>query len=444
MVIRIPVLVYLAFLTITPLVRDTLQQILAGLAPHSIGAAPIFAWAPAVPGRQAHDTPFLYKGPGGWRHRFAPEALREWAAAVQHHSPGAADESLRTIAAWPYARLAGAIADADALRALVRQRRGYPDPGASSIRIRGYEARLSEALELLQLSSSAAAAFDLTGLFKRAAVLHTDIALVRWTASERADVWTESSAASFHLGIANAMIDRLRVDGHDAFARLWYRAMAALLHSRHEVVVQPTFLESTLTITKDDPEVLLMAGALRELLASSRMEVAPSPARRISRQAHLREAERLYRRVLNDDGRSTEARVRLARVLVQMERPEAASEMLSTVEIAGRSPIAYFAHLIRGEADEALGRFDAARSSYSRALEMYPNAVSGALALSHLARRQGDRAGAALPVVQMLESTGSPAGDPWTGYFVAGDGRRAEALLAVLRAAVQGKSDDPR
>ena len=149
MVIRIPVLVYLAFLTITPLVRDTLQQILAGLAPHSIGAAPIFASAPAVPGRQAHDTPFLYKGPGGWRHRFAPEALREWAAAVQHHSPGAADESLRTIAAWPYARLAGAIADADALRALVRQRRGYPDPGASSIRIRGYEARLSEARELL-------------------------------------------------------------------------------------------------------------------------------------------------------------------------------------------------------------------------------------------------------------------------------------------------------
>lgn len=444
MITRVPLLVFVAVLTMAPLVRGSLPQVVARLARCSIAAAPIFASTPAVAGRQAHDTPFLYKGPDGWRHRFAPEALREWAAAVQHHSPGAVDESVRTIAAWPGVRLAGAIADADALGALVRQRRGHPDLGASSIRIRGYEARLSEALELLQLPPNAAAAFDLTGLFKRAAVLHTDIAVAQWTTTEGADDWTESSAASFHLGIANAIVDRLRVDGHAPFARLWYRATAALLHSRQEVLVQPAFLESTLAITKDDPGVLLMAGALRELLASPRMDVAPSSARRVSRHARLREAEQLYRRVLSVDGGSTEARVRLAHVLVQMERPQAASEILSGVRIEGRSPIAYFVRLVRGEADEALGRFDAAQSSYLEALEMYPNAPSGALAVSHLARRQGDRAAAALPIVQMLELARSPADDPWSGYFVAGDGRRAETLLAAMWDALQEEGDDRR
>lgn len=412
------------------------------LVASSILSAPPVESRDAEPPLQARESPFLYKGPEGWRQRFAPEALRDWAAAVRQHRPGVEDAPLRAIAAWPYDRVAGVIADADALATLVRQRRGQPEPGRP-VRIRGYAATVRDALGLL-VPPHGASSLALADLFERAAVLHTDIALAHWTAAASTDVWTESSAVSYHFGVANLLVNRLIDDGDDRFGRLWYRAMAALLHARHEVLAQRAFLESALKVTKDDPGVLLMAGTLEELLASSRMDMAPSSARGVSRQAHLREAERVYRRVLEVDAASVEARVRLARVFVQTDRPQAACDVLNGVQIEGRSAIAYFVHVVRGEALESLEHFDEARRAYLQAIEMYPQAPSGALAASHLARRQGDRAGAAAFIVRMLEFARGEAEDPWAGYFVAGDGRRAEVLLAAMRNAALQDDDDRR
>jgi tetratricopeptide (TPR) repeat protein len=419
--------------------RSLTWQVVARFACCGV-VAPMLAWAPTVSGRQAQEIPFLYKGTDGWRQRFAPEALREWAAAVRHHSPGAADESLRTIAGWSPTRVAGAIADLDALVELIRERRGHPNPGALLLNVRGYDDRLSEALGLLQLSPLAAAAYDVTGFLKRAAVLHTDIAIAQWATSKSADVWSESSGVSFQLGIANALVNWLNRTGQDRFVVLWYRATAALLHSHKEVLVQPTFLDSTLAATKDTPDtvgVLLMAGALRELLASPQMDLAPASPRRVSRQERLREAERFYRRALDMDPHVMEAAVRLSRVLLQLDRPEAASAVLRAVRIDGINQLAFFRDLFLGDAEEALGNFDAAWRAYQTALDMYPNAPSAALALSQIARRRGDRAAAVAPIQRMLQLAVGATDDPWTGYFVAGDGQRVMELLTQMREASQ-------
>jgi len=80
------------------------------------------------------------------------------------------------------------------------------------------------------------------------------------------------------------------------------------------------------------------------------------------------------------------------------------------------------------------GQHDAARDAYERAAALYPMAQSPLLALSELARRQGNRPAAlrALQRVFDLPSTEPERSDPWWRYHVE-QARNVDELLEELR-----------
>jgi hypothetical protein len=55
------------------------------------------------------------------------------------------------------------------------------------------------------------------------------------------------------------------------------------------------------------------------------------------------------------------------------------------------------------------------------------------MALGHLARRYGDRSGAAAAVQRALSAAGEQRYDPWDEYFDTGPGLQAQRLLEELR-----------
>lgn len=397
-------------------------------------AASTLAAVPQVP----RDIPFVYKSPGSWRERFAPERLHAWIAAVERHGPGRPDDASQTVAGWSHRDVAGAVADFDALESALRKRfisipRG-PAP-SSSIEVRGWRATVADAMALLHLTNQERTQFSTARLVQRAALLHTDVAIAEWDRSSRADAWSSSPNTSFHLGVANVLVDRLRRDRGHVFVRRWYVAVAALLQARQEITAQPPFLQRALSILGNDPALLVMAGSVHELLASPRMDLAPSSERiRLVKGDQLRRAEGFYRRALEEDAGRVEARLRLANVLGEMGRhAEAVAELTRVPTESVDVWVAYCAQLILGQQEEALGRFEAARRAYRGALRFSPRARSVHLALSHLARRQGDRASAVARLSDMLRFPAQNDDDPWDDYHVAGYGRHVDRLLVELR-----------
>ena len=85
--------------------------------------------------------------------------------------------------------------------------------------------------------------------------------------------------------------------------------------------------------------------------------------------------------------------------------------------VAGR--FLYFAELFLGAEEMALGNDATARTRFERAAAVYPHAQSPHLALSQLARRAGDRAGAQreLQILAELPRNDRQREDPWWDYY---------------------------
>jgi tetratricopeptide (TPR) repeat protein len=98
----------------------------------------------------------------------------------------------------------------------------------------------------------------------------------------------------------------------------------------------------------------------------------------------------------------------------------------------------YYAELFLSAEEEELGHRDAARLAYEHAAALYPDAQSPLLALSRLARRNGDRPGALRAIQQVfaLSPDKNERDDPWWIYNVA-QARNADALLEDLRASLR-------
>jgi tetratricopeptide (TPR) repeat protein len=129
--------------------------------------------------------------------------------------------------------------------------------------------------------------------------------------------------------------------------------------------------------------------------------------------------------------------LRLGRVLgLRGRHAEAAAELDRALPSLRDDRLRYYAHLFLGEELAALGRRDAARASYDRAVALFPSAQSARFALSALARRHGDRrtALASIREVLGLPADESSRPDPWWQYHypVRSD---ADASLAGLYAA---------
>ncbi|HEX7486139.1 MAG TPA: hypothetical protein VF332_08305, partial [Vicinamibacterales bacterium] len=196
----------------------------------------------------------------------------------------------------------------------------------------------------------------------RAVLLHTDIAMFA-IADPLQDQVNVSALASLHFGVALELIDVLNRENPkgqtDPVVLGWWRTVAAVLGERRETVSAPAFMQRALSLFPADPEILVMAGVLHELLVSPAIQDGVDPGASIrelwaSIGENQRAAERCFRDALNSAPQSTEARVRLGRVLVERQRPEAAAgELARTVGGDTEPRLRFFSYLFLGEAREA-------------------------------------------------------------------------------------------
>jgi tetratricopeptide (TPR) repeat protein len=292
-------------------------------------------------------------------------------------------------------------------------------------------------------------------LIARGAVLHTDAAAAQMRAAAQPDRASSGGLAFHHFGMAAELVAVLQSRlTTEAFVHAWYRTVAAVLASEQEVSVTPAFLDRALARFPDDPQLLLLAGAARELRASPRVQDATDLGWThggVGGAAdNLRRAETYYRRAVKSAPLQVEARVRLARVLGLTGRH---ADAVAELEIAGREcaaahdrgtavdpQVLYFLALFTGEEEEALHRLDAARKAYARALALYPQASSALLDLSTLELRNGDRDAASAAVMRMtLTAALQQTDDPWRKYFSAGAGRDADGMLTALGHAIPSR-----
>lgn len=328
--------------------------------------------------------------------------LPQWLRAIERHQIGAFDEPATLVSGWTLEELASVV------RAWEIER-GSPLP---------------------QRFRTA----------KRAIILHTDVATS--TFDTVPDALTMARTASLHFGVAFELIEWLKHqnDDEDEFARSWYKTVAAFLGSRHELTSSPVFMQRGVSRFPGDADLLLMAGAIHELLAAPRVQEASDTRliNKASASAHLATAERFFRQALAADPSLAEARVRLGRVLGERGRhAEALGELKQAA--AGRLPpaLAYFVHLFAGEDEGALNRADEARACYERAIVLRPDAYFAYLALTRLERQNGNRRAAAAATQRMLHAARGDieASDLWMDYHTAGIARRADEALREFRRA---------
>jgi tetratricopeptide (TPR) repeat protein len=305
-------------------------------------------------------------------------------------------------------------------------------------------------------------------LLRRAALLHADVAMLALSAaaepaSARAPVRTiapqslrvttsdgidrDVQLVGVNWDIGRKLLDAVRMPDEplphperDRMVHDWYRATSAwmILTENHDT----KHLDRARQIFPDDRDILFLSGCQHEAYArpliQSAVRTAVLPTGFAidvdSAGLELRRAESFFRRALSRDAAHAEARLRLGRALGQLDRhADAASALRAASESLADSQQRYYSDLFLGAEEEALGRFEAARAAYERARRAYPRAQSPYLALSQLARRTGDRAGALRATQEMFELSKDPArNDPWWSYFLVG-ARNAEDWLDELR-----------
>lgn len=256
-----------------------------------------------------------------------------------------------------------------------------------------------------------------------------------------------NQAISPHWILGRRLIERLP-EGPDrtAVALTFYRATGALLAWWASHLELDAHLAAARRIVPDDPILLLYQGARHQIYAHPRAAAAIERRRREialgpralgrglpalpSIDASRRSAEQALRAALRRDPELMEARVRLAHVLLDRERPDEALAILSEGTTAVRSsPLAYYAGIVEGLAHRRLGRHDAAARALTAAADLYPRAQTSRLLLSELALLDGDRP-LARQQLGILAAARTEDDDPWV--WLPRWHENAEADLALM------------
>lgn len=273
-----------------------------------------------------------------------------------------------------------------------------------------------------------------------AAMLHTDLAVISGM---------RSTAESLHLKVARrllALFDLLPEDYDTGFRREWYLAVGAYLHLQLRFEELAEHLQEAGRTHPEDSEIVLMTGMMTETMASTRFfrlwavdefkagMVRPAP----TRSGELDRAEHQYRTVLRLDPDSSEAHLRLGRVLHHLGRyDDALGELRLAARATDRPTVQYLAHLFSGAALEGAGRLDEAVLAYRDAVGVCPDGQASMFALSWALRRTGDQA-AAMETVRRAVSMPADrrSEDPWLTYDL-GRGPQYEEMLSGLRRRVR-------
>ena len=260
--------------------------------------------------------------------------------------------------------------------------------------------------------------------------------------------------ADWNWPFARSLLDRLVPrPADDPFVAVWYHATTAFMFRWGLYGEAVTHLARSAAVLGDDAlalfdracyseiqglpvtQVLLSEDdimALRALRAGRRLPPSQTPRGVAELGIPLPElandeAERLFRRALRVAPDLVEARVRLARLLVERNRHQEAAGELSTVFAAKpEGPVAFYAHLFAGRAAQGLGRLDEAAGHYREATALFPGAQSARLASSQAALLGADVPATLEPIEHLDRS--SPAPDPWWQYHFAA-GRDVDDIL---------------
>ena len=330
------------------------------------------------------------------------KVLEAWLWAVSHHVPGQRDRAVELLAPWSRGELGAVLLE---LKPYVEGRKPRSEVGW---RTRG----------------------DTEATLERAALLHAEIAAFHRTvrgyslppdgryAVEVVDGRrVGGQARTVHWWFARQLLDLVRPN--DA-VRLWYQATSAFLQSWDEDSELEPHLKRARQIFPDDAVLLLYEGALHEAYAEPRIQNlfersgdAPPMHRGIIRHAsgERHAAEDRFERALRIEPSLVEARIRLARLRGLQGRHEEAAADLRLCLGKPLEPLwQYYAWLLLGREDEALERRVEAREAFARASALYPGAQSPRIALSQMAREEGDRK-TAIAALDFL--SGPPGPDPW-------------------------------
>ena len=443
-----------------------------------VAAVPVAAHA-AEPAQQRPDPRTPVFGASSQRRsiRRAPDLgrLEDWLDRVAAHQPGAVDEPAKYVASWQRHELEDALLDLSALFQILFQPNKPRFPSVTR------PLTTEEVDELRRLADRecdralGVRCVTLGGIepgyakrvanrvLKHAALLHTDIALLVPSAADRVGVhagfvlpvW-ESVLVSdgrqenvglggAHWDVARWLFDRVQpAPSQDAVVLDWYQSVAASFASKRQMAEAEPHLEQARRLFPSNAEILGASGALYETMAMPRIQnfVREAQARGErtavgSERANLRRAEDFLKHALETDAGNAEARVRLGHVLGRQGRHQEAADLLrrAVADTAADPLNQYYAALFLGTEQSALGQFDEARRSFELASAHAPNAQSPYLALSQLARRAGDRAGALRAMERMLAlpPDGADRWDPWWSYSDEPAGR-AESRLEHVRA----------
>ena len=284
---------------------------------------------------------------------------------------------------------------------------------------------------------------------KRAALLHTDIAMLVPAANEvpvvrRGEQPTLSALRivdgeskgwqpnPVHWDFGRTALDGVRPDPtKDHFVMAWYQATSAYLGFRREFGFLTLQLERGRAILTKDTLLLLYSGIMHETHAAPGVQTAlQSLSSGIFRPSvksaadELKLAEGFFRRALDLDPNMAIARLHLGRVVgLQGRHKEAAGELRNALSSLTRATDArqrYFAELFLGAEDQAQGQASEAAAAFQRARLLFPNAQSPYLALGQLAWQAADRVAAqtALQALAALPAAREDREDPWWTYEV--------------------------
>jgi hypothetical protein len=392
---------------------------------------------------------------------FDPDRLRAWVKLVNGHAPGAADVPASDAASWTTSELAAVVADLliacdrlDKQEALEKKTLEAPSDRreaalreARAVRLPGWEGTCDDLAAILGLSDATAPRAEVVRVLERAALLHSDVGMLDARASRQTDVAVVLDVASVHLGVALALVNRLRGDkGDPAFARAWYVAVAVFLQSTRDIISGPLFVRHAVELFPDEPRLHFVGGVLNEFLASPWVQGAPGLKHDVrfstfpfaNERAYLEQAERYYRQTAFHDPASLEARLRAAHIAGRRgEHRRAMSELKAVEPELADARLHYFFWLFLGEEQKRGGNCAGASDSYQQALGLFPRAQAAEIALSHARRQCGDKRGAAEVLGQIME--GPAIDDPWDTYFDSGT-RDLPARLRDLWQAARSRS----
>jgi hypothetical protein len=229
------------------------------------------------------------------------------------------------------------------------------------------------------------------------------------------------------------------IDRHAPFLRAWYLLWESFRQAQasRPLPVDLDYLNAAVADFPRDAQILLAAGSRHELnwwhsRDNTRLSLTAQPGP-IARQLTL--ARDLFRRSLAADPNETEARLRLTRVLLELDDLKPAAEAIALHDWTNEMPLArYLAAMLEGDLHERKEEFAAAAAAYERASKLAEHPQAALVARAYVEHLQGHRADAARTVVQSLSDHTSTS-DPWWP-FIYGQAWRYQAYLKDARSMV--------